>query len=207
MGTHEALISGLISWSQNMVGIVFRPYETYRRIIRQGTVWELPFLAVLLAVYFATASLVKTAAFRPFLLTRQFILLGSATGLTYILTVTLFYQLAKKVGGQGTFGQVAMGWAYTLIPTLMWFLVTSLLYVIIPPPRTTSMAGITYSVLFLVFSTVLLFWKMMLGYLVLRFGMRLNLSKILIVLVIGLPILAFYSVAMYKLGIFRIPFI
>jgi hypothetical protein len=207
MDTRNACICGLIAFAQHTVGIIIRPYETYRRIIRDGSGWELPYLAILLAIYFAVASVVKTAAFRPFLLTQEFIVLGSATGATYLVTVALLYRVAKFFGGDGSFGHVAIGWAYTLMPTLVWFLTTSLLYVIIPPPRTTSIAGIIFSSTFLIFSAALLFCKIILGYLVLRFGMRLKLGKIVVVLVVCLPLLALYSFGMFELGIFKIPFI
>jgi len=207
MDTRDALISGLVTFSQNTVGIVIRPYETYRRITLKENVWELPFIALVLAIYFAVASLVHTAAFRPFMLTKQFIVLGSAAGFTYVVAVTLLFRFARFVGGRGSYRQVALGWAYGLFPTLAWFLTTSLLYVILPPPRTTSAAGMVFSVSYLVFSATLFFWKTILVYLTLRFGMRLNLPRIAAVLGVMIPVMALYSIGMYKLGIFRVPFI
>jgi hypothetical protein len=207
MDVRDALISGLVTFSQNTVGIVFRPYETYRRITRRENVWELPFIALILAVYFAVASAVKTAAFHPFILSKQFVLIGSATGLTYIVMICLMFKSAQVLGGVGTLKRVALGWAYTLIPTLVWFMSTSVLYVILPPPRTTSAAGMAFSAAYLVFSAALFFWKTILMYLTLRFGMRLDLPKIAVIFVVVVPLMVLYSIGMYKLGIFRIPFI
>ena len=195
------------SFVRTVLGLVTRPYETVRSTVERENPFELVFVAILLSLYFALASLVKVAAFRPFLLTRQFIVLAAATGVTYCLAVALFWTAGKLVGAQGKLKGLAVSWGYSLVPTLTWFLATSVLYVILPPPRTTSTAGILFSILFLVFSATLFFWKATIAYLTLRFGLRLDLGKILVVLAISLPILGFYSVGMYKLGIFRIPFL
>jgi hypothetical protein len=66
---------------------------------------------------------------------------------------------------------------------------------------------VLYSLVYLLFSAVLFFWKAELYYLTLRFGMRLALKQILYVTVVFVPILCIYSVGMYHFGIFRIPFI
>ncbi len=202
-----SLIVALVEFSRNIIGLVTRPYETCRRIADRGGFGELVYVAVLLSVYFAFASLVKVASFRPFLLSRQFIVLCAATGGTYLFAVALFWTAGKLVGAHGRLKGLAVLWGYSLLPTLLWFFTTSLLYLLLPPPRTTSVQGILFSVLFLVFSTTLLLWKMTIAYLSLRFGLRLGLGKILVILVVSLPILGLYSYWLYHLGIFRIPFL
>jgi hypothetical protein len=202
-----SLIVALVDFGRNVVGLVTRPYETSRRIVDHGGFGELVYVAILLTIYFAFASLVKVAAFRPFLLSRQFIVLASATGATYLFTVALFWTAGKLVGAQGKLKGFAVSWGYSLLPTLTWFLATSILYVILPPPRTTSAAGIAFSILFLIFSVTLFFWKATIAYLTLRFGLRLNLGKIFVVLALTVPVLGLYSYGMYRLGIFRIPFL
>jgi hypothetical protein len=201
------LIVALVGFGRNIIGLITRPYETCRRIADHGGFGELVYVAILLAVYFAFASLVKVASFRPFLLSRQFIVLASATGMTYLFAVALFWTAGKLVGAQGKLKSLAVLWGYSLLPTTFWFFVTSLLYVLLPPPRSTSVQGILFSVLFLVFSTTLLLWKMTIAYLSLRFGLRLDLRKILVILMIALPILGLYSYCLYRLGIFKIPFL
>lgn len=202
----DNLLSGLVVFGRTSVGLVFRPYETMRRVVDRGTKWELSGIVLLLAFYFALASLVKTAAFRPFLLTRHFVLLGAAAGFTTLAVAFLFWSLAAFVGRKGAFPSFGLAWSYTLMPTVLWFLMTSLLYVILPPPRTARPQGVAYSTLFLVCSVALLYWKVTLGYLALRFGMKLNLQKILFLVGMSLPLLALYSVMMYRLGVFRVPF-
>jgi hypothetical protein len=165
------------------------------------------YIALALAVYFATATLVRTASFRPFLLTQQFMVIASSVGVTYLLSIGLFWFIGRRLGGKGKLSQFMLGWGYTLIPTLVWFWSTSLLYVLIPPPRTTSPEGMVFSVMYLLFSAMLLFWKVILSYLALRFGLRLDLAKIALVSSIVIPILVLYSIGMYWMGIFRIPFV
>lgn len=201
------LAVGGIGFGRNMIGIILRPYETYRRIIENGRLSELPYIGLLLAFYFALASLVKTAAFRPFLLTAVFMKLAIASGACFLLVVLTLWLAGRAVGGRGTLRGVVSGWAYTLVPTLLWFLATSILYVFLPPPRTESLPGIVFSLLYLVFSVMLFFWKITLAYLTLRFGMRLDLSKILTVAAISLPMAGLYSYIMYRFGIFKVPFI
>jgi hypothetical protein len=201
------LIVALSAFIQNVIGLVTRPYETCRRIVDRGGLGELVYVAILLSVYFAFVSVVKVAAFRPFLLSRQFIVLAAATGTTYVLAIALFWIAGKLVKADGKLKGLALLWGYSLLATLTWFLATSILYVILPPPRTTSLAGVLFSILFLIFSATLFFWKATIAYLTLRFGLRLNLGKILIVFTLTLPALGLYSYWLYRVGIFRIPFI
>jgi len=203
----DQLIASSVACSRTIIGIAVRPYETYRRIVARGSGWELLYLGALLAAYFAVASVVKTAAFRPFLLTRQFVVLGLATIVAYVIAVAVLWQASRFFGGRGELRALAIAWAYTLIPTLIWFLSTSLLYVVIPPPRTTSPQGIAFSILYLAYSAMLFFWKAILAYLTLRFSMKLDLGRIVAVFTIAAPLLGLYSVWMYRLGIFKIPFI
>ncbi len=200
-------LSGCIAFIRSFVGIITKPYETYRRIVNNGSLWELVPLGFLLSVYFLIASLVKTAAFRPFVLTKQFVLIALSVLVTYCVTVVLLWAVGTFVHGKGHIRSIALAWGYTLIPTLIWFLGTSILYVLFPPPRTGRPLGMIFSAIFLVFSSVLFFWKLMLTYLTLRFGMRLDLWRIIAVIgIVGGSMLC-YSVGMYRLGIFRIPFI
>lgn len=182
----QFIISG-IAFSRNTISLVVRPYETYRRIIDKGSVWELVFIAMLVMI----------SAFR-------FVFAAAAT---YALVVVLVWVVGQRIGGRGTLKSVALGWGYTMLPTVCWFFMTSLLYVLLPPPRTTSLAGIAFSVLFLVFSVTLLFWKLTLGYLALRFGLKLDLARILVVVAVVAPIVGVWSWGMYRLGIFKVPFL
>lgn len=207
MGSIDQLFVSGIAFGRTILGIIIRPYETYRRIIDRGRLLELFYIGFLLAAYFAVAGLVKEASFRPFLLTKQFLVLGTAAGASFFLVSGTLFFVGTLVGGKGAFRKFLLAWGYTMIPTVFWFLATSILYVLIPPPRTTGALGITFSIVYLVFSATLFFWKIVLGYLSLRFGLRLDLGKIAVVAAVSVPIFTVYSVAMYRLGIFKVPFL
>lgn len=203
----ETLIFDGVIFGRNFLGIINRPYETYRHLVKYGRWGELWYIGLILAGYFALASVVKTAEFRPFLLTKQFVLLLTAALLTAGLVISLLTALGRAFGGSGGYKEIIFGWGYTLIPTVIWFLTTSILYVLIPPPRTTSWQGLVFSFLYLLFSLTLLFWKLTLAYLTLRFGMKLDLGKIVLIGLICVPIIGLYSMLMYRAGIFKVPFI
>ena len=203
----DSLVVGTYSFARSCIGIISRPYETYRRIIAKGTLYELFPIGVLLSLYFATNALVKAPAFRPFVLTRHFIKTSISVAVTALFMSILLWSVGKLFGGKGEYKRFFLGWCYTLIPTLLWFLFTSILYVLIPPPRTTLPTGIALSVVFLTISAVLLFWKIILSYLSLRFGLKLDLLRIFGILLVSGPIIGLYSIGMYRLGIFRVPFL
>lgn len=184
----QMIVAG-ISFGRNTIGLVTRPYETYRRIIDGGSAWELVYIAVLAS-----------------LLLVNFVKVATAMAM-YAFVVLVMWIVGRRVGGRGTLGGVALGWGYTMLPTVCWFFMTSLLYILIPPPRTTSLAGIAFSALFLMVSATLFFWKLTLGYLTLRFGLKLDLARILVVVAVVAPIVGAWSWGMYRLGIFRVPFL
>lgn len=201
------LFAAGLTFGRNLVGIMLKPYESYRRIVNEGTLWELVFIGLLVESYFVLASTVRVAAFRPYLLTKQFLLLTSGAVLGYLLINSLLLLLAGLFKAQINRKGLLLGWGYSLIPTTGWFYLTSLLYLILPPPRTSSLAGITFSLLYLIICLTLLFWKTILVYLTIRFSTKLDLGKISLSLLFISPVVAGYSYWLYKLGIFRVPFI
>ncbi len=204
--TGSLLVSG-VWFLRNALGVIIKPYETYRRIVDHGRLGELFYIGILLAGYFALASLVKEASFRPFLLTRQFVALSTTAAISFFLASATIWIVGTLIGGTGSWRRVTLAWGYTMLPTLTWFLVTSLLYVLLPPPRTTGVLGVAFSIVYLIFSVTLFFWKIVLAYLTLRFGLRLDAKKIAVVAAIIVPLFIVYSIGMYKLGVFKVPFL
>lgn len=207
MDSFSGLIIDGVTFGRTCIGLVTRPYETYRRIIHHGKRGELLYVALFLGLYFALSSMVKVAAFRPFLLTQQFfvLVLGAASG-ALIATASLSF-VGKVFGARVRFESLLLGWSYTLIPTASWFLATSVLYVLLPPPRTTSLLGVIFSLLFIVFSATLLWWKVTLSYLTMRFGLKLDLGKSIIVALLCIPGMTIWAWSMYALGVFKVPFL
>lgn len=197
-----------ILFGRNTIGCINSPYTTYRALAKD-TVSSGQIIYILLATvgYFTFASLVRTGIRNPYLLTVKFntLVIGGAIGFLGIIVYLVI--LGKLIGGRGSIRNLTVLWTYTLIPTLVWFFVTSIFYLVLPPPRTLSPWGKLYSLIYISFSMAVLLWKFILYYLTLRFGLRLDLGRIGIVTAILAPAIAFYSIIMYRYGIFRIPFL
>jgi len=196
-----------IAWGRNIIGLIVRPYETYRQITNRANLGELWYMAALVAIYLGLASVVRVASFRPFLLTRQFLVLLFGVVVNYAVVVVALWIIGKIMGASVRLRALVVGWGYTLVATTAWFMMTSFLYVVVPPPRTTSALGIMFSVAFLVVSATLLWWKIMLSYLTIRFALRLEALRIVLLSIFMAPIVVLESFLMYRLGVFRVPFL
>ena len=202
----ELLRSGL-SFFRHFVGIIISPYETYRDIEKRGRTAEMVYIGLLVGLFFSLSSVVKIASFHPLLLSRYaFVLFVSAlSGFGFIVSVLVL--IGRLLGRQTSVGRISLLWAYTLIPTVVWFLFTSLLYVAIPPPRTTQITGVLLSIVYLVVSAMIFWWKLTLSYLTLRFGLKIDFRKIFFVALATLPVILLWTYAMYTFGVFKVPFL
>ena len=173
----------------------------------QEPLTQLIYIILLCLSYFAFASLLRGGIHHPLLLTLNFNKLAFFS-LGNIFVVSLFiYVFGTLLGGKGSFQSVLLTWSYTLIPTLIWFFVTSLIYIILPPPRTLSLPGKLFSILYVAFSLSMLYWKIVLYYLSARFSLKLDLPKIAYMSTLFSLYIGFYGIFMYKIGVYRIPFI
>lgn len=203
----EELIHSGYGFLRHVKGIITSPYETYRDIEKRGRSGEMVYIGLLVAAYFFLSSIVKIASFHPLILTRfAFILFVTAVA-GFVLIVSLILGVGRALGKSATFERIGILWAYTLVPTVVWFLCTSLLYVLIPPPRTTQFTGVSLSIVYLVLSAMIFWWKLTLTYLTLRFGLKLDFGKILIVVLVSVPVLLLWSYLLYILGIYKVPFL
>ena len=202
------LLSSFLLFAKNVFGIINNPYVTYRNLAAQKTpLLQLIWLAGLVLAYFAFASAIKAGIRNPYILTWKFNTLSFA-GLFGFLGMVVLILIVARVARVSVSGKtIVILWAYSLLPTLAWFFATSMLYILLPPPRTLTIAGTLYSTLFITFSIALGIWKGILYYLTFRFGLRFDLFRILLVTVILAPAVALYSILMYKSGIFRVPFL
>ncbi len=194
------------SFMVNVWGILRQPYITYRRIIKQDP-YQLVIIFILIGGYFFGISPIKTHTLHPFLLSLNTARLFTGALSIYIFICLWLYFLGKAIGREPKLGEIMLGWGYTLIPTLIWFLVTSIFYVLLPPPRSTSFWGTSFSVLFLVFSLSLLVWKGLLYYLTLRFSLKATLNEMFLISVVFFPTIGLISYLVFYLGIFKVPFI
>lgn len=196
----------LLNVGRNTWGIIHKPYATYRKLVEDDPL-QLVYILALISIYFFLVSPLKIRSFHPFLLTINASRLMTATLSAYILICFFFYAAGKIMNRTVQLGPILLSWGYSLIPTLVWFLVTSVFYVILPPPRQETLPGRLFSLMFLTFSLSLFLWKGLLYYLTLRFALRFDLLRIIIVSFVFFPLLTLYSWWMYQLGIFSIPFV
>lgn len=193
---------------RNSLGVIHKPYETYRSLAKGKQILQaLPIFLISLSYFFFAVLIQKGVRTHPFFLTLSFGKITFFSLVTFLFVLSLLYLLSKLFKGNGSLNNLFLPWSYSLWPTIVWFLITSIFYVLIPPPRTPSFLGQLFSLLFLAFSFFLFFWKLVLYYLTLRFGMKLDFLKIVGLSLFLFPILFFYSILTYKMGIFRIPFI
>jgi hypothetical protein len=198
----------LILFGKTSIGCVNSPYITYRKLANDKTDARLVvFILLLVILYFAFASLVRTGMHNPYLLTLKFNTLIFGAGIGFMGMIFVLFALGRILDNVTTFKTLFILWSFTLLPTLMWFFFTSFFYLILPPPRTLSILGKLFTLWFVFFTGAVFFWKIILYYLTLRFGLRFDLFKIAAVSLIISPLIVSYSVAMYRLGIFRIPFL
>lgn len=191
---------------RNVWGIVQQPYSTYRKLTQESPVQLFPvFLCI--GGYFFFISPLRLHTLHPFLLTLNAGKLFSFASFSFCLICLVLYCLGKFFNREVSLKSIITCWGFSLIPTLLWFFVTSMFYVILPPPRTTAPLGTLFSLLFISFSLSLLLWKGMLYYLTLRFALKLDLSRIILVSLIFFPLLIAYSWFLYRFGVFKVPFI
>lgn len=202
-------IKSFVLFIRNSAGSINNPYSTFRTLsLKTGNFWQIIYIHLLIFFYFFLSSILKTGLQNPFLLTMKFNSLYLSAYIGFTLMIGLFY-LSYKLFTKRNFSfiPVIVLWSYSLWPTLYWFFATSLMYILIHPPRTLTLPGKIYSLSYLSLSLTLLLWKIILYYLTLRFGLRLGLFQISLISFFIISSLILYSFVMYYLGIFKIPFI
>lgn len=191
---------------KNIWGSFHTPYSTYRELLKQNLL-QLLVIFLLIGTYFFFVSPLKLKTLHPLLLTLNTGRLFSIAVFSYVTICLVLYGLGKIFKGRPTMSGIALMWGYSLIPTLMWFFATSLAYLVLPPPRHDTLLGKAFSLLFITFSVSLFFWKGILYYLTLRFGLQLDLKRILGVSLVFFPLLFGYAYILYQLKIFKVPFV
>lgn len=188
-------------------GVFNTPYKTYRTLSFKENLSRTILIFLIVLFYFAWASLLRTKSLNPLFLSFNFAKLCLGAFFTFLLVVLSIYFLGKLFGGKGSLKSVFTTWAFSLFPTLCWFSLTSIFYLLLPPPRTTSFLGVLFSLFYLAFSASLFFWKGLLYFLTLRFSLKIDLLRIILISAFLFPLGVLYSILMYKLRIFRVPFI
>ena len=185
-----------IIFFRRCIGLIFTPYATMRKISEEKESLDLFWIGILTLAYFIITNSVR------FWLNG---LLG-AIGL-YIGSIVFFSLFPSSGTIKEKFARVMCTWTYTLLPTLVWFYSTLLFYFLIPPPRTTSLLGQSFSIFYIAFSASLLVWKLILVYLSVRFSLRAHLYRVIYYILIYITFSIPLWIFLYNIGISRIPFV
>lgn len=185
---------------RNFFLLIFSPYRTMRKISQDKDYGQVFILFLTIFLYFKFAYFLRD---KPYPATLTFLVFT----LHFSLTVAFFYFLSRVTDNKVKLSSFIFTLSYSLIPTLIWFASSSILYVIVPPPRSLSILGKGFSIFFISYSISLLAWKVILMYLALRFSTRLGFYRIMYIMALFLLWFIPYSILLYYLKIFRIPFI
>lgn len=127
--------------------------------------------------------------------------------LSFFLTILFFYIGGRLCKFPVSFFSLVATWSYSLLPTLLWFLLTVVLFAFFPPPRTQSLMGTLLSMMFVGVSVSLLLWKITLMYLAIRFSLKTNAIMTGYFMILYCVWFLPYTYALYFFSISRVPFI
>jgi len=194
------LLIDLILVIKNFFLLIFLPYKTIRKVCLKKDYYQIGFIFLLVFVYFKFIYYLRDKPYPASLIFIIFLI-------NFFLTSGFFYWLSWLFNKKIKYSSFLSTLSYSLIPTLIWFLATSVFYILLPPPRTLSFLGKGFSIFFITFSLSLLVWKLILFYLSLRFSSKLGFYRIMYMIFLYLVWFLPYSILLYYLRLFRVPFI
>ena len=194
--------SSMIIFFHRVVRLAFSPYKTIRSIARDDDMIQLALIILSIGGYFYIADKLRQYEHHPFLL-------FSLTMMHFLLTVGFFTLLRMTTTNEKEIKikPALLTFGYALIPTLVWFLTNSWLYYLLPPPRTVSLLGKGFSILYISFSIAILLWKVITMYLAVRQVTRFTFYRIIYSILLYVACMIPYSLFLYSLRLFRIPFL
>jgi len=194
------LLASLIIVLRRFFLLIITPYKTMRKISMDEDLFQVLIILSMVFIYFLMAAYVKEPIVSGIISFSIF--LGN-----FSFTILFFYLLNFIFLKDTRLRSILISFTYSLLPTLIWFTVNFLIYLILPPPRTISLLGQMFSLVFITFSLALFFWKLILVYLALRFSLRQNFYRVAYLTLLYLVYLLPFTFLMYQLNIFRVPFI
>ena len=196
-------LSSFLIVINRFIGLIFNPYKTMRRVSEEKDYYQPAFITGIIFIYFKFVYYLRDKIYPATLIYFLFII-------NVLLTIIFFYLLSKlfsKNKKEITFSSFVFTFSYSLFPTIIWFLSTSILFIFLPPPRTFSILGKGFSIFFVAYSLSLLMWKIILIYLAIRFSAKQNFFRIFYMMTLYLSWFIPYSIFLYQFKLFRVPFI
>ncbi|MFA6532735.1 MAG: hypothetical protein WCT22_01930 [Patescibacteria group bacterium] len=197
------LLSSFLLIFNRFVGLILNPYKTMRKINLEKDYYQPAIIIGIIFLYFKFVYYLRDKVYPATLIYLLFII-------NFLLTILFFYFLSRifsKNKKEITFRSFLLTFSYSLLPTLVWFLTTSILYIFITPPRSFSILGKGFSIFFTAYSLSILIWKLILTYLAIRFSSKQNFFRIIYMMILYLIWFVPYSILLYHFRFFRIPFI
>ena len=204
------IIASCIYVVRTIVRLIIKPYATMRSLAQDFDIYQIFIIFLSVYGYFVYARIIRLQSFHVFLASSSAVISFVYFVLTFLLVMLFTYAVgcvlvAVKAARPRPFRALVMLSAYSLLPTLIWFLMTSTLFVLVPPPRNPTFLGMGFSMVFIVLSTTLLLWRLVLWYLTLRFYYRAQFYTIVIVMLVFMGWFVPYSIVMYHNDIVRSP--
>jgi len=194
------IIASLILLIRNLFFLIFFPYKGMRRISLEKDYWQIFFIFLLVFIYFNLSYFLTDRNYLPIF--KFFIFL-----INFFSMIGFFYFLGRFFNKKIKKRPFFFTFSYALFPTLVWFFTALFFYFILPPPRSLSFMGKAFSIFFITFSLTIFYWKLILFYLAIRFSTGLSFFEIVYLIFLFLLWYIPYSIILYYLKIFRIPFI
>ena len=171
--------------------LILTPYKTMRKISTETDYTQLYWIGLFIFLYFFIIGFAK-------ILTFLVLFLG---------TVGIMYAVGRGWKKVVKISNVLFTFSYGLLPTTIWFYLSLALFYLLPPPRTPSLEGKIFSALYVSFSLSLLFWKLILTYLAIRFSLKLGFYSTMFTLVLYTICILTISYFGFALGLSTVPFI
>lgn len=167
------------------------------------------FLLTACCAYFLYAASIRYKSVNPIVITPSAVSSSLGFLMTYILSVGFLFIMGRIMGNdeKDSLKKLSMLSAYSVLPTLTWFYLTSTFFVLVPPPRYETPLGILFSIFFIMYSLTLLNLRIMMLYMTIRFSLRTTFLNTVKIMASYLSVLLPYSLLLYKIGLFRVPFI
>jgi hypothetical protein len=205
--SYAVAVKYLLFFLKDAWGVFNNPYQTIRGISLKKQIFPILFFGFLVWISLGFIVGVRYGIHTgPLFLTFSLGKLFYAAGATFFVISLTMYLIGRMMGGRGDVLSVLSAWSYSYLPTIIWFFLTSILYLVFPPPRTDSVLGQMLSILYLVVSLGLLSWKGLVYFLTLRFALKLNLWQTIRTTVVLWPFWFLYFLLLNRMGIFKIPF-
>ncbi len=195
------VIIAILTVLQRVILLILYPYKTMRKISYESDYFQIVIIFGGVYIYLHYANILREYHYEPGIL---FLL----TLFHFVASVFFFHLIASVFGNKNiAVKPFIFTLAYAMIPTILWLAINSSLYIMLPPPRTISLLGKAFSIIYISFSIAFFAWKIILEYLAVRFASKMPFYQIMYSLLLYLVVLGPYFFWMYAMNFFRMPII